>query len=483
MKIQTPLIDVLERYVSEEYYQLHTPGHKQGKFFCPGFRERMGQVLPFDLTEVPGLDDLHSPEGVIARSQEQAAALYGAYKTFYSVQGASTGIHAAIFALGSPGKDFIISRHAHRSVYAGMVLTGCIPRYLPPKIDRYWGIILGTDVDGAADIIAKSGAAPALITSPSYEGVVIPLAQLIALLRRQGSEIAVDEAHGAHFPFNSELPASALELKADIVIHGSHKTLPTLTQTAMIHANNEKTARRLAAFLDLLQTTSPSYILLAALDSAQAYLHERGHEDWAAAVQRAEDLRDFIRQVPVFELLEEEYIQEQGMAALDKTRIVFGARGISGFHLANLMREVKLQVELAGLRHVVMIITPGDTGDAVLLVKKRLQQVAERVKHEAKYEALLHSMAINLADAFDQPEVLLNPREVTFSSTREVSLQEAVGAVAAEPVIPYPPGIPLVAPGEKITGDVLEGILNLKKLGFKFQGPMDRKLKKIKIVD
>jgi len=481
LKNKTPLLDALDCYLNKGYYPLHTPGHKQGRYFSPRMKEMFQSVLSMDLTELPGLDDLHQPAGVIAHSQQRAAKVFNANRTFYSVQGATVGIHAAMMALGTPGEDFVISRHSHRSVYSGLILTGCKPVYLPQRIDEYWGFVLGNDVKRIKEDILKYQQKALLITNPTYEGVNAPTDKILASLDSPAA--VVDESHGAHYTFHSQLPVSALNYDVDFVVHGSHKTLPTLTQTAMVHAVRENYIRQISGFLDILQTSSPSYLLLASLDSAQEYLGSCGKSDWDGALEIANGLRRYIRQLPELELLEEEYVKGQGMSGLDKTRITVSSSKIDGGMLGRLMRKEKLQVELSGIKHVVLIVTPGVTKKEIALIKGALKNVSSAIPKEISYEAMLKLKLRTLVQALQPPEVILNPRQATYSNTKQISLAHAEGAIAAEFIIPYPPGIPLVVPGEKITYEIQKAIKDLLDLKIHFQGTFDPSIEKILIVE
>ncbi len=477
---KTPLIDALKKYLKQDMYPFHTPGHKQGRYFWPPLREMLIDSLAMDLTEVPGLDDLHRPEQAIADSQRQAAALFGARHTFYLVQGATLGVHAAILALGAPGKKFVLPRHAHRSAFAAMVLADLKPCYLKPQFDDRWGIPLGVQPGQLEEALPADG--PVLLLAPSYEGVVPPLAKQIDVLRSRGRPVIVDEAHGGHFIFHDALPPAAVTLGADIVIHGSHKTLPTMTQTAMVHVSDDDTAERLGFFLDMLQTTSPSYVLLAALDGAQACLRRQAKEDWERTLILADELRQHIRNLKELDLLEEDYVREQGMWGLDRTRIVFRARSTDGYTLARLLRQERLEVEMSGWRHVVMILTPADNKDTVALIKHRLKKVVDGIDLERRNKGLLNDGLLKEMDIFGGFEVVLNPRQAVFSRRKKVPLRDAVGEVTAEAVIPYPPGIPLLWPGERFTRTIYEQVILLKKLGARFQGISDSSLRQISVI-
>ena len=481
MKNKTPLLDALDSYINKGYYPLHTPGHKQGRYFSPKMKEMFQSVLSMDLTELPGLDDLHQPAGVIAQSQQRAAKLFNAKRTFYSVQGATVGIHAAMMALGNTGEDFVISRHSHRSVYSGLILTGCNPVYLPQGIDEYWGFVLGNDLKRIKEDVLKYQKKTLLLTNPTYEGVNAPIEKILACLDSPAA--AVDESHGAHYTFHSQLPVSALNYDVDFVVHGSHKTLPTLTQTAMVHAVREDYIRQMIGFLDMLQTSSPSYLLLASLDGAQEYLGSCGRSDWDEALEVANGLRRYIRQLPELELLEEEHVQGQGMSGLDKTRITVSSSKIDGGTLKRLMRKEKLEVELAGIKHVVLIVTPGMTENELTFIKGALRNVSTAIPKETSHEEMLKVKLRTLVQALQPPEVILNPRQATYSNTRRIALAHAEGAIAAEFIIPYPPGIPLVVPGEKITYETQKAIKDLLDLKIHFQGTFDPSIEKILIVE
>lgn len=453
---QAPLWEALLNYHQQGLNSWHTPGHKEGAYTWPAWRDFLGATLALDLTEVPGLDNLACPEGPIAAAQERAARFYGAARTFFLVNGASVGLMAVILATCRPGDEVLLPRYAHRAVFNGLILSGARPVYLDTEWLASPGLPLGITPDSLTGALREHpGARLLLLVHPTYEGIVPRSEELIALAHAHGVAVLADAAHGAHFGLAPGLPPSPLAMGADFVVQSSHKTLAALTQAAMLHLREETTTVGVAAALNLLQTTSPSYLLLASLDTARLLAEERGRQDWSLAVDRATAVRASLARAGLPPLATAD-IAGPAACGLDVTRLLLptASIGLGGEEVAAALRRSGQEVELAGADYILVIITPADGEEkleALLAALLALPRAAGR-----------QTSTLTPAPPVWKPKVLLSPREAWLAPRRELPLGEAAGKIAAELIAPCPPGLALTVPGEVLTPEVLERLRDLR---------------------
>lgn len=457
------LADALLAYPTGERASFHMPGHKQR----PPSDEAAGALGPdiwrHDVSEMGGFDYLHSPTGAIAVAQEQAAATFGAGRTFFLVGGSTIGNLAASVAHASDGDNVAITRGSHRSVYAGVVLSGAQPHYIP----------MHHDVTEDGWFLPKAPASGSLpdrlaivhVTRPNYYGMACDLAPFRALADETGAVLVVDEAHGSHFGFNSAFPASALQSGADIVIQSTHKTLRALTQASMLHTRQGFDDSLIARALPMLQSSSPSALLSVSLDLARAELDQRADHLFTYLLDLAGTARAGVEALPKFRLVRPS--SDTGVH-VDPAKLVIdvSASGWSGFGAAQWLREHhKLWVELSDFRRIICSLTFGDTGESVSLLINALTEL-----HGATPPATETFRPFDLPI----PPVALSPRAALNRPLRTVPVAAAAGTVCGEYVIPYPPGIPLVVPGELITQEVLATFNMFRSAGAKIVGPADQ---------
>jgi arginine/lysine/ornithine decarboxylase len=470
-QLQAPLVAALEAYLARGYYAGHFPAHKGGRGWPAFWRELAGERIGLlDLTELPGLDDLHNPSGPVAAAQELMAELCGAARSYFLVNGASVGLTAALAGLCQPGDAVLLPRQGHRSLVTAAILAGIQPVFLSGEFDTAWGLPLGVDREELERALARCPRARALVVVyPTYEGVACELQDLVTAAHRQGLTVVVDAAHGAHFGFHHRFPAPALSLGADVVVDGWHKTLGSLTQTAVLHVGSGmENADRIGLALDLLQSTSPSYPLLASLDALRAELARRGESLWQEALVAADQVREWLGRRQAFAVWQTgpEWRWRQ-----DPLRLVVAAPGggLNGQQLALALRDRGgLAVEAWGERHVLLVFSLADNLRAGERVTAAFAAVAR--------EAVLDRGA-DKEKAGDTPwlwpplpAVAMTPREAFFAGRRLLPLSLAVGRVAAELITPYPPGIPLCWPGEVISKEVAAVAGELQRRGYHLQG-------------
>lgn len=418
---------------------MHFPGHGGGAG-APRALRRLGRgFLACDLTELPGLDDLHRPREAIAAAQRLAASLFGAEATFFLVNGSTAGLQALMLGLLRAGDRIVLPRHSHRAVVAGLILSGAAPVFVDDEPVPGFGIPAGPSV-GAVRAALGTGARAVLLVHPNYYGIAGEISPLAAAARAAAAALWVDEAHGAHLPFAGSL-SPALAQGADASVQSLHKMGGALTQASLLHLKDAAGLERVASALRLLQTSSPSYLLLLSLDLARRELALRGRVLFARATARAEAARRALRRVPGITVLEEAHLPPG--YRLDPLRLVVNWRGtgLSGYAAAARLRRLRVQVEMADAAHTVAVVGPGTPGEAVRRFVAAVREVARGARGRGEEVALLPPRG---------PLVML-PREAWLAARERVPLGQAAGRVAAETVAVSPPGTPLLIPGEKIT--------------------------------
>jgi arginine decarboxylase len=460
-------VDDLHAYYRGERHSFHMPGHKQHGGVHPHFAEVFGaQLLHADVSEMGGFDYLHAPSGSIAEAQTFAAHTFGASATFFLVNGSTGGNLSAIHAFVGDGDNIVMMRGSHRSVYTGAVLAGANPFYLPYEHDTHEdGWFLPQHPNAITDLPTRAAAVH--VTRPNYYGMAVDLAPYVDLARRLGALLIVDEAHGSHFGFHADLPSSALASGADIVIQSTHKTLSALTQASMLHVGPSVELAPIRRSLGMLQSSSPSALLTISLDLATSHLAGQGRTELAQTIARAHWVRRDIASLPGLRVLDRP--TTAGKVQTDPTKIVIDVRGlgIGGFAAAAWLRAHRqLHVELSDFHRIVCSLTIGDTDESCAYLVDALRALAD-APHSANPTA-----SIALPPLPPQRQSLRAAQHDNTSAT-PVAITECAGRICAEYVIPYPPGIPLLVPGEEVTTDILIALNAFRLAGAKIVGPND----------
>ncbi len=467
---QSPLWDAIVKFMNEYYDRYHTPGHAGGEQGPPKLTELLGQALfKADLTELPGLDDLHAPESVIKQAQDLAAQTFGADFTYFLVNGSTAGILAMIMASVKPHEKILIPRNAHRSVYHGLILSGGIPVYLPVDMMPHTMLPLNVRPELVSRTLnEREDISAVLVTNPSYYGVSVKLNDV-----RLNTDLPllIDEAHGAHFKFSTELPPDASEYGADIWVQSTHKTLGSLTQSSMIHGKGDRVSKeRLALMLQLIQTTSPSYPLMVSLDTAREYVEEN-QTLWESFVSQINELRSALTSIEGIDLFPGEASLGEGFQ-LDPTKLVIDVKGLglTGYQVAGILQsEYYIQVELANYHMILLIITPYHSPRVLWRLAAALRKISwEKKRHQENNQFVQRDVPPELPGI---PQGALSPREAVYRQGEYVPLKKSIGRVAKEFVIPYPPGIPVLVPGEVVTEEIYFYLRYLMSMpGVHFQG-------------
>ena len=455
------LYEKLRQYSESGMYPFHMPGHKrQGPQWASPFS--------WDITEIDGFDDLHHPEGILKEAMEEAAVCYGSDASFFLINGSTCGILAAMSAAVSPGDRVLAARNCHKSVYHGLLLNQLEAVYLyPDYLEAFecFGGVRPEQVEAALSGDRKIRAV--VLPSPTYEGLVSDIRRIGEICRRYDVPLIVDEAHGAHFPFHSYFPASALELGADAVIQSLHKTLPAFTQTAILHVRDSRISReRLEMFLRIYQSSSPSYILMAGIDACLRYMTgEEGKKQMEAYVRRLTELRQRLGRLTALEMLPGELKGQYGIRDLDRGKILLTGRkaGLSGPELYEMLRRCRIQPEMKTRSTVLLMTSLMDSEEGLDRLAGAAEEidrtcsVGKRDQAEGCYRPVRPVQAMSIARA------LARQQEIHVGKGLE-------GRISAAFVYIYPPGIPLLAPGEVIDSRCLDLIRDYLEAGLEVHG-------------
>ena len=455
---KAPIADSMKKYSADGAIAFHTPGHKQGLGAHELLKELVtAEGLRREVSLMEELDDLHSPQTCIKDAQKLAAKLWHADESLFIVNGTTCAIQAMMLATLKPNDFVFVPRNSHRAVTAGLILTGAIPIFLPVEFSSELKIPLNVTANIIRRAIKKFPQARALIlTSPNYYGVAADVKKISELLHATGMLLLVDEAHGAHLQFCAKLPISAMDAGADMAAQSTHKLLGSMTQTSMLMVRkNFVDVERVRRAASLLQTTSPNQLLLASLDIARLQMFECGAEKISAAVELSKILREEVNKIPALKTFDTVKNFE-----LDFTKVTVNVEGtgLTGFDAEKILRhEIKIQCELSDVSNLLFIISYADDESTV-------SKLIEGLKLMRNAEGVMRKDFKNLARN-EISVALKSPREIFFSASEMVPLEKSVGQICAEEVTFYPPGIPILNLGEKITAEVVDEIRKLKNFG------------------
>ncbi|MFD1677515.1 aminotransferase class I/II-fold pyridoxal phosphate-dependent enzyme [Alicyclobacillus fodiniaquatilis] len=478
---ETPLLDTLLHHVERAPVQFHIPGHKHGRGMDQRFRDFVGdKALSLDLINIAPLDDLHHPTGPIKRAQELAALAFGADYTYFSVQGTSTAIMAMILSTVRPGDKILVPRNVHKSVLTAIILADANPIFLHPELDTNFGIAHGLSVECVAEALALHPDVRALVViNPTYFGISADLTRLVDLAHSYGVPVLVDEAHGVHTGFHSELPLSAMQAGADMAATSVHKLGGSMTGSSVLNVREGMIdPRHVQVVMSMLTTTSTSYLLLASLDVARKELAEHGHEHISYALGLALAAREKINQIPGLTCLDETCLDSSAAFALDPTKLTVSVKdlGLTGYDVERILREnYNIEVELSDLYNILCIVSWGDTEADMDVLVSALAEIAEAYRdRHGRREVTVKLPAM--------PELTMSPRSAFYAKTQVVPLHAAIGRIMAEMVMVYPPGIPILMPGEVVTQVSIDYIEENLRAGLPVQGPDDPEIRYIKVV-
>lgn len=476
---KTPVFDGVRTYVQQETLPFHVPGHKQGRGlqeFCDYVGEN---VMAIDLTCFEGTDNICNPLDEIKEAQELAAEAFGADHAFFLVNGTTSGIQAMIMSVCSRGDKIILPRNAHKSAIGGVILSGAEPVYIQPEINESLGIAMGITPEALREALEFNPDVKAVfVINPTYYGFTSNLKKLVEVAHEYDVPVLVDEAHGAHLAFHPELPISAMEAGADLSAASTHKLVGSMTQSSVLLLKEGLIdPKRVKSVLNLSQTTSPSYILLSSIDVARKQMALEGKERLDNVLNLVAMAREELRKIDGLRVIGDEYVGRKGCYSWDPTKLIVNFRGLglSGFEVETILRrKYKIQVELADLFNVLFLFSIGDNWQTVQPLINALRDIAtERVvKNVTKIKTHIPQT----------PDLVVSPQEAFYSSTRVMEFEDAEDEISAEMIMAYPPGIPIICPGELITREIIEYVRVLKNEGCYLQGPEDPMIDNIKVI-
>ncbi|MCQ2560119.1 MAG: aminotransferase class I/II-fold pyridoxal phosphate-dependent enzyme, partial [Clostridia bacterium] len=417
------------------------------------------------------------PEGVIKESQEMAAEVFGAKKSYFLINGSSCGLEALLLSVCNPGQKIIVPRNIHRSILSGIILSGAVPVFFMPEYDEGYGVFVHTLPQTIAQALEENPDARAvLLVSPTYNGVVSEVQKIADLVHQKGIPLLVDEAHGAHFGFHPDFPQSALKCGADAAVHGSHKMLSSFTQASMVHLQGDLIDQnRLESALRILQSTSTSYLLLASLEASLFQMHLQGKKLLEHTLQLSRFLKQSLNEMGYPIMNEKKY-------HLDPCKITVALESLpptGPWAETWLRKNYQIQVELSAPNNLLLLLSPGNTWEDVKQLAAALSAM-RTLEDSAWPEEALHHKKCALPSCL--PEIVLPPRTVFFSAARIVKLEQAAGLICAETISCYPPGVPIICPGERFTAEVVEYLQSVKYMGVHFQGCQDPNLASVRVM-
>lgn len=471
------ILNKLESLRNDNLVSFHVPGHKMGKIFHKlGYKNIMKIICELDTTEIAGTDNLHNAKEIIKNSQNKAARIFNSDKTIYLINGSTCGIEASIMTVCTPKSKIIVNRDCHQSVINACILGDIEPVYISSKVCKKTNIIMGVDIEEIKSVINDNLDAKAIVlTYPTYYGKTFDLEQVCNYAHNKNMIVIIDEAHGAHLQLSNELPRSAINQGADIIIQSTHKTLPAFTQSSMMHIKGNRVDKnKIESMLRLLESSSPSYMLLTSLELSVDIYDKYG-------IRLMEDL---LRQIDSFKNKfknDENIIVDNNM---DKTKIFISLKklGITGYKLDSILREkYKIQVELSNYYGILLICTIGNDEDDFNKLEKSLKDLLLEVNKNFKIDK--EELLININYPNCIPRKILNPRDAFYSDKRSIKLEDSIGKISGEYIIPYPPGISLISPGEIITQQIIDYIQQGVKNGMIISGIKDINLEYIEVID
>lgn len=494
METKGRLLEALMKYHESDFYPFHMPGHKQAE-------KGLDFPNPFfvDITEIDGFDNLHHPEGILKESMDWAASVYGADKTFYLVNGSTCGLLSAICGCVKPGGKLLMSRNCHKAVYHGVFLNQLQTEYIYPQILPDFGLqggLLAEDI--GTMLISNPDIMAVLVVSPTYDGIVSDIRAIGDVVHEYGIPLIVDEAHGAHFHFGKEWPVSALDLGADVVVQSLHKTLPSFTQTAVLHwKKGYADIRAIEQYLQIFQTSSPSYVLMAGIENCIGMMADDGGRMMEEYFKRLDHLRRKLKEMKKLRLVDENVIGRHGVFDLDRSKIVVSTRGtgMDGRELDRILRErFHLEMEMCGADYVTAITTAWDTEKGFKRLLKALLEIDGEIGGERCWNGIRGSQennreagSLTCTEADDQvgcwnPVKVMSISEAMRNTHKVVPLCDSEGNVSAEYVYLYPPGIPILAPGEVISRNLINQVKAYRQMGLAVQGLEDESMETIRVV-
>ena len=474
----SPIHEALLQHKKNRVVPFDVPGHKGGRGI-PELTEFLGaDCMKVDVNSMKPLDNLIHPVSVIKAAEELAAEAFGADAAFFMINGTTAAVQAMIMSTCKVGDKIIMPRNVHRSSINALVVCGAVPVYVNPGVNHELGIPLGMSVEDIKNAILENPDAKAiLVNNPTYYGVCSNLKEIVRLAHEHDMKVLVDEAHGTHFYFGENMPISGMAAGADMSAVSMHKTGGSLTQSSFLLCSNGIDPGYVRQIINLTQTTSASYLLLSSLDLARKNMVLHGKEMVKKTVDLAEYARDEINKIGGYYAFSAELIDGDTIYDFDRTKLSVHTAdiGLAGVEVYDLLRdEYDIQIEFGDIGNILAIISAGDRPFEIERLVGSLSEI-KRIYSKDKVGMLNHE--------YIDPDVAFTPQKAFYHDKKSVTLEESIGHIAGEFVMCYPPGIPILAPGERVTKDIIEYIKYAKEKGSSLTGPRDMKVERLNIID
>ena len=472
-----PIYEALEQFRRMRIVPFDVPGHKRGRG-NPELSELLGdRCVNIDVNSMKPLDNLCHPVSVIKAAEELAAEAFGAAHAFLMVGGTTSAVQSMALACCKKGDKIIMPRNVHRSIINALVLCGARPVYVNPDVDRHLGISLGMKVEQVEQAIRDNPDAVAVfVNNPTYYGICSDLRTIVEAAHSHGMKVLVDEAHGTHFYFGENFPVTAMAAGADMASVSMHKSGGSLTQSSLLLVGKDMHPGYVRQIINLTQTTSASYLLLSSLDISRRNLALRGREAFAKVAELAEYAREEINRIGGYYAFGDELVNRDSVYAFDPTKLSVHTLdiGLAGIEVYDILRdEYDIQIEFGDLGNMLAYLSIGDRKQEVERLVSALADIKRR------YQKDKTGM---LSQEYIPPRVVMTPQESFYAPKEQLPIQEAEGRICSEFVMCYPPGIPILAPGEETTDEIIEYILYAKEKGCSMTGPEDEKIEKLNVV-
>ena len=472
-----PVYEALERFRRQRVVPFDVPGHKRGRG-NPELVKLLGeQCVSLDVNSMKPLDNLCHPVSVIMDAEQLAADAFGAAHAYFMVGGTTSSVQSMILTACKAGDKIILPRNVHRSVINALVLCGAEPVYVDPDVDKHIGIALGMELSQVEQAIRDNpGATAVFVNNPTYYGICSDLRSIVKIAHEHNMLVLVDEAHGTHLSFNENLPVSAMEAGADMAAVSMHKSGGSLTQSSLLLLGENINTRYVEQIINLTQTTSASYLLLSSLDISRRNLALRGRESFEKVAKMAEYAREEINSIGGYYAYGKDLVNGGSIFDFDVTKLSVYTRdiGLTGIEVYDLLRdEYDIQIEFGDIGNILAYISIGDRIQDI----ERLVGALEDIKRlYSKPVSLLHNAE------YITPIVAATPQKAFYSEKELIPIQETEGRICGEFVMCYPPGIPILAPGEMITREIIDYTLFAKEKGCSMQGPEDGSLERLNVL-
>ncbi|HHT56298.1 aminotransferase class I/II-fold pyridoxal phosphate-dependent enzyme [Herbinix luporum] len=475
---KAPLYEALEKHRSDRIVHFDVPGHKGGR----GNKELtdfLGEkCLKADVNSMKPLDNLSHPESVIKEAQQLAANAFGAHNCFFIVNGTTAAVQAMVMSACMEGEKILMPRNVHISAINALVLSGAIPVYIDPGIDNRLGIALGMSITDIKKAIEENPDAKAiLVNNPTYYGICSNLKEIVELAHSHRMLVLVDEAHGTHFYFGDNMPVSAMKAGADMASVSMHKTGGSLTQSSLLLCGENINCDYVRQIIGLTQTTSASYLLLTSLDLARKNLSLNGREIFSKTIKLAEYARKEINILGGYYAFSNELVNNDNVYDFDRTKLSINTRqiGLAGIEVYDILRDdYGIQVEFGDLCNILAVITAGDRAMEIERLISALYEI-KRLYAKDPVDILNHN--------YIKPDLVCRPQKAFFSKKKIMPIKDSKGKISGEFVMAYPPGIPILAPGERITDEIIDYITFAKDKGSNLMGTQDMKVENILVVE